>query len=1302
MKNLRNLFRLLLCLLLLIPATVSAENKLALEPFTISAGQTQDLVIDLINDAEITAVEFILTLPEGLTIQPDPEDAEFLNVSLASNRTTTRKHSLDAEVNANGYKVLLASNQNKVITGNSGALIKIGIVAASTFKTGTITVQNIELVSPNETAMHPDPVSVEITLPKVTVTINNAERKYGEDNPQFTFSSSATSDLSSVITLSCDATKTSNVGQYAITGTSTATDFDVEFVNGTLTVNPAVLTVTANAKTKVYGAADPELTYVATGLVNGDQLSGALTRATGDAVGIYAIQVGTLAASTNYSLSFTGADFTITAKAVSSPTITLAESSVVYDGTEKKPAVTVKDGSTEISASEYTVSYSNNINVGTATVTITDNAGGNYTVSGSKTFTITAKSVTAPTITLAESSVVYDGTEKKPAVTVKDGSTVIPASEYTVGYSNNTNVGTATITITDNAGGNYTVSGSQTFDITAKTVTTPTITLAESSVVYDGSEKKPAVTVKDGNTVISASEYTVGYSNNINAGTATITITDNAGGNYTVSGSTSFTITAKSVTTPTITLAESSFVFDGTEKKPAVTVKDGSTEIPASEYTVGYSNNINAGTATITITDNNGGNYAVSGSTSFTITAKSVTAPTITLAESSVVYDGTEKQPAVTVLDGTTTIPASEYTVGYSNNKNVGTATVTITSNAGGNYTVSGSTTFTITKAPLTVKAKDAVRLVGNANPTFEIEYQGFVSGETDAVLTTKPVASTTATADSPVGVYDITVIGGSAANYELSYVKGKLIVADKSSITITAENVSRLYGEANPQFRYTVVGGDGMQGTPELTCEAVPGSPVGTYIIKVNKGSITTDANFIFNDGILTVNRAQLTAISNATRTYGEDNPALTISYTGFVNGETEAVLKTAPTASTTATKSSGAGFYPITVTGGEADNYNIICQNGQLTVNKAALHVYVADVTRTYGEQNPQFTCRYDGFVNGDSQSAVKTAPSLSTEATASSPAGTYSITATGGVADNYDFISVDGWLNVKKAPLTITADDATRNEGADEPEFTYTCSGLVNGDQADNALTTKPTLTTNARKDSPAGTYTITAANAVAQNYDISYVAGTLTVVKLENFVEEKTGATYNVEFGNQVSFAGVSETTETPTTCQVPATVTYEGNTYDVKSIADRAFMGNTVIEEITLPASIERIGASVFAGCTSLRQLVVNILTPLALPTAHARALTAGAVGTVFEGVDLETCVLYVPESSVDLYKAADGWKEFKTILPITSLGIQDYTTTAGQLGDVYDLRGRKVRTAATSLDGLPKGVYIVGGRKVTK
>ena len=87
----------------------------------------------------------------------------------------------------------------------------------------------------------------------------------------------------------------------------------------------------------------------------------------------------------------------IGAKTVSSPTITLSQSTYTYANTAFQPTPTVKDGSTTIASSEYTVSYSNNTNVGTATCTITDKSGGNYTVSGSKTFTITCYSATAPT-----------------------------------------------------------------------------------------------------------------------------------------------------------------------------------------------------------------------------------------------------------------------------------------------------------------------------------------------------------------------------------------------------------------------------------------------------------------------------------------------------------------------------------------------------------------------------------------------------------------------------------------------------------------------------------------------------------------------------------------------------------------------------------------------------------------------------------------------------------------------------------------------------------------------------------------
>ena len=93
-----------------------------------------------------------------------------------------------------------------------------------------------------------------------------------------------------------------------------------------------------------------------------------------------------------------------------------------------------------------------------------------YTISDATVNTsveITPKEITNPTIVLDASSFVYDGTEKKPAVTsVKDGDDLIDATEYTVSYANNIEMGTATVTLTDVAGGNYTVSGSTTFQIT--------------------------------------------------------------------------------------------------------------------------------------------------------------------------------------------------------------------------------------------------------------------------------------------------------------------------------------------------------------------------------------------------------------------------------------------------------------------------------------------------------------------------------------------------------------------------------------------------------------------------------------------------------------------------------------------------------------------------------------------------------------------------------------------------------------------------------------------------------------------
>jgi len=94
--------------------------------------------------------------------------------------------------------------------------------------------------------------------------------------------------------------------------------------------------------------------------------------------------------------------------------------------------------------------------------------------------------------------------------------------------------------------------------------------------------------------------------------------------------------------------------------------------------------------------------------------------------------------------------------------------------------------TLTITKAPLTVKVEDAEREQGKENPQFVLTYSGWKNNETESVLTKKPMATTTATKDSPAGVYDIVVNGGEAQNYTLSYVSGTLTVTVPSSINFT------------------------------------------------------------------------------------------------------------------------------------------------------------------------------------------------------------------------------------------------------------------------------------------------------------------------------------------------------------------------------------------------------------------------------------------------------------------------------------------------------------------------------------
>lgn len=243
------------------------------------------------------------------------------------------------------------------------------------------------------------------------------------------------------------------------------------------------------------------------------------------------------------------------------------------------------------------------------------------------------------------------------------------------------------------------------------------------------------------------------------------------------------TISPKTVTNPTITLSETSYVYDGNVKKPTVTVKDGSTTIPTSEYTVSYSNNVNVGNATVTIKDKDGGNYIVNGTAYFAITDASAnfTAPK---AKYDLIYNGRAQEliTAGSSSDGTlqysldgnnysTTIPkgtdAKTYTVYYK-----------LKGDANHNDTEPATLTVTISRTPLKIKVGTYTKKQGEDNPAFKVTYEGFVNNETEAVLTKKPTVTCEASKNSPAGVYEVIVNGAEAQNYDISYVNGTLTVS--------------------------------------------------------------------------------------------------------------------------------------------------------------------------------------------------------------------------------------------------------------------------------------------------------------------------------------------------------------------------------------------------------------------------------------------------------------------------------------------------------------------------------------------
>ena len=149
----------------------------------------------------------------------------------------------------------------------------------------------------------------------------------------------------------------------------------------------------------------------------------------------------------------------------------------------------------------------------------------------------------------------------------------------------------------------------------------------------------------------------------------------------------------------------------------------------------------------------------------------------------------------------------------------------------------------------------------------------------------------------------------------------------------ITARNAGRYYGEENPLLGYKI-SGDIPNGEPELVCEATEESPAGQYPIRVLRGTITDEIVELY-DGVLFVWQVPLkVSTGDYTRMEGEENPDFELTYDGFVRGEDLSVITRLPVATCEARPDSPAGVYPITISGGEAQNYSFKYTAGTLTV--------------------------------------------------------------------------------------------------------------------------------------------------------------------------------------------------------------------------------------------------------------------------------------------------------------------------------------------------------------------------------
>ncbi|RUG86729.1 filamentous hemagglutinin N-terminal domain-containing protein [Pseudomonas aeruginosa] len=972
-----------------------------------------------------------------------------------------------------------------------------------------------------------------------TLTANDATRVYGDVNPTLTATMSGINAIDAYVnsqfndlyqaTASTTATQASNVGQYAITGNANGSEYfsqryQLVRQDGKLTVTPAQLIVSADAKTKVYGDADLTLTYQVSGLKNSDTaagvLSGNLGRVAGENVGNYGILQGGLGLNTaNYTLSYVGNDLRITP----------AQLNVIADAKTKvygdlDPALTyqvsgLKRGDTAGAVlNGGSLSRVAGENVGVYGI----NQGGLGLVSSNYTLNYQGNNLT---ITKALLNVIADAKTKvygdaDPSLTyqvsgLKNGDTAgAVLNGGSLSRVAGENVGVYGI----NQGGLGLLSANYDLSYQGNNLT---ITKALLNVIADAKTKvygdaDPSLTyqvsgLKNGDTAGAVLN-----------GSGLVRVSGENVGNYAiqqgglglVSGNYDLAYQGSNLT---ITKALLNVIADAKTKvygdaDPSLTYQVSGLKNGDSAGSILTGGLNRAAGENVGVYGINQGDLALnSGNYDLSYQGNNLT---ITKALLNVIADAKTKvygdaDPALTyqvsglkngdtagaVLNGGSLSRVAGENVGVYGIKQGGLGLVS------GNYDLSyQGNNLTITKALLNVIADAKTKVYGDADPSLTYQVSGLKNGDSAGSILT---GGLNRAAGENVGVYGINQgdLALNSGNYDLSY-QGNNLTITKALLNVIADAKTKVYGDADPSLTFQVSGlknGDSAGSILTGGLNRAAGENVGVY--GINQGDLALNSgnyDLSYQGNNLTITKALLNVIADAkTKVYGDADPSLTFQVSGLKNGDTAGAVLNGGSLSRAAGEN--VGVYGINQ--GDlalnSGNYDLSYQGNNLTITKALLNVIADAKTKVYGDADPSLTYQVSGLKNGDSAGSILTG---GLNRAAGENVGVYGINQ-GDLAlnsGNYDLSYQGNNLTITKALLNVIADGKTKVYGDADPSLTYQVSGLKNGDTA-GAVLNGGSLSRVAGEN--VGVYGINQGGLglVSANYDLSYQGNNLTITK-----------------------------------------------------------------------------------------------------------------------------------------------------------------------------------------------------------